>query len=346
MPLPKNMKQLQRSEKWHDKRATGIGGSDWAGVLSSQFPEEHKWSCMRRTYLDKIKAPKDFPPRTGPAAKRGQLLEGIVAEIFKAENDIKYVGYRPVAQELMPGVPLPDWWIGNPDRVFLEKDGEHAILEIKTMMQPVYFDYLENGAPDHYKIQPMHYLGRTGMENAYLAVFWPDGAGFQTEPYPRDDETLRLMLDAGNYFWSLVENKDMPDRCPLSDARCGECPYRKTCRPGYYDNHVPTGPVDLDLTAWAPPIVERLLDVKAQIRELEKEEDALSTELKVGLESNGDIELATCCGQNIKFEKKLSNKTDYDGIWEKHPEIMREFTSALPRRALYIRKMSKKQQTS
>jgi predicted phage-related endonuclease len=342
MPLPQNMKSLQRSEKWHDKRATGIGGSDWSGVLSSQFPEEHKWSCMRRTYLDKIGAPKDFPPKTGAAAQRGQLLEGVVADIFKADYEISYVGFRPVAKELLPGVPLPEWWIGNPDRVILEKNGEHAILEIKTMMREVYFNYLENGAPDHYKIQPMHYLGRTGLENAYLAVFWPDGAGFQVEPYPRDPETLLLMLDAGKYFWGLVESKSIPDRCPLTDERCGQCPYRKTCRPGHYDGHETDGSVDLDATTWAPPIVEHLIEVKAQISELEKEEKEITEALKAGLEQNGDVEIATCCGQNIKFEKTLASKVDYDAIREKHPDIMREFTSAVPRRALYVRKMAKK----
>jgi len=112
-----DLPRIRKSNDWHQQRMKGIGGSDWAAILSDHFPNDYKWSCLRKLYYTKKGIKPDFPEKTSRAAMRGSILEPVVAELFKAHTGCTFTEKIPKAKELYPGKPVPEWWIGNPDYI-------------------------------------------------------------------------------------------------------------------------------------------------------------------------------------------------------------------------------------
>ncbi len=69
-----DLPRIRKSKDWHLQRMKGIGGSDWAAILSDHYPHEYKWSCLRRLYYTKKGIKPDFPEKTSRAAQRGTIL--------------------------------------------------------------------------------------------------------------------------------------------------------------------------------------------------------------------------------------------------------------------------------
>jgi len=231
--------RIQKSAEWHEERRKGIGGSDWAHILSDQHPLEYKWSCIRKLYYDKRGMTPDFPEMTTKAMMRGNILEPVVAELYLAQTGYKLSKRKPRAKMLYRGQKVPVWWIGNTDYIVIAENGVLKVLECKTMNSHVWFPFIEDGLSVGYKLQPQHYLGLTGLEIADVAVMWPDGMDFQVEPVPRDEETLKLMVEAGDWFMNhVVKGNNKPQRPPVTESRCAGCPYGRQCLgKAYFDPH-------------------------------------------------------------------------------------------------------------
>ncbi|MCK5133946.1 MAG: YqaJ viral recombinase family protein [Candidatus Sabulitectum sp.] len=333
-----DLPRIRKSKNWHLQRMKGIGGSDWAAILSDHYPHEYKWSCLRRLYYTKKGIKPDFPEKTSRAAKRGNILEPVVAELFKAHTGCTFTEKVPRAKELYPGKSVPEWWIGNPDYIaVMPGDKKLQGLECKTMNSFVWKQFIENGLSTSYQIQPQHYIGLTGLDVFHVAVMWPDGLEFQTEPVPRNEEMLRLMVDAGEWFMKkiLIEGK-APEHAPVSEQRCAGCMYAKRCLgQSYYEKH------ELDLTDLSSD--EHLYDLLNQLEKLKadktsgKAPDELQDKIKDHIRrTHGDnIEWFFCREHEVAWKKSMGSRFQKDQLLADEPSLapkLRAYTKFFPRR--------------
>lgn len=339
--------RIQKSARWHAKRKKGIGGSDWASILSDQHPEEYKWGCIRKVFYSKAGYTPDFPEGTSRAAMRGNILEPVVAELFKAHAGCRFTNKRPKAKELWPGQPVPEWWIGNVDYIAMMPPDSHLeVLECKTMNVNVWYPFLENGLSVGYEIQPQHYLGRTGLGMSNVAVMWPDGLDFQVKPVARDEETLRLMVHAGNWFMSIVDQKLMPDRPPVTEQRCAGCPFALQCLgKAYYEIHeMSLSDLSKDETLY--DLLIEMDALKASKKTTEKEVERVQEEIqKYIVETHGDdVEQFFCREIEVTWKKSMTSRFQREELLADRPDLaaaIREHTKFFPTRT-FSAKVSKK----
>lgn len=339
--------RIKKSARWHDKRKKGIGGSDWASILSDQHPEEYKWACIRRLYYSKAGYTPDFLEKSSKGAMRGNILEPVVAELFKAQTGCRYTRKRPRAKELYHGQPVPARWRFNLDRLAeMPPDWHQEILEIKTMNRDVWFPFLENGLSVGYKLQPQHYMGITGLDVANVAVMWPDGLDFQIEVVTRDVEILRLMVEAGEWFWSIVEAKKTPDRPPVTEQRCAGCPFALQCLgKSYYEIHeMSLSDLSRDETLY--DLLIELDALKASKKATEKEVERVQEKIqKYIVETHGDdVEQFFCREFEVTWKKGMSSRFQRKELLADRPDLaaaIREHTKFFPTRT-FSAKVSKK----
>ena len=339
--------RIRKSKDWHLHRMKGIGGSDWAAILSDHYPNEYKWSCLRRLYYTKKGIKPDFPEKTSRAAKRGNILEPVVAELFQAHTGCSFTDKIPKATELYPRKPVPEWWIGNPDYIaVMPGDKKLQGLECKTINSFVWKQFIENGLSTSYQIQPQHYIGLTGLDVFHVAVMWPDGLEFQTEPVPRSEEMLRLMADADEWFMRkiLITGK-APEHAPVSEQRCAGCVFARRCLgQSFYEKHV------LDLTDLSCD--DTLYNMLNQLEELKadknsvKAADKLQEQIKDHIRTNhGDnIEWFFCREHEVAWKKSMGSRLQKDLLLADEPSLaqkLRAYTKFFPRRT-FTPKITKK----
>jgi len=342
-----DLPRIRKNTDWHKQRMKGIGGSDWAAILSDHYPKEYKWSCLRRLYYTKKGIKPDFPEKTSRAAMRGNILEPVVAELFQAHTGCTFTGMIPKAKELYPRQPVPEWWIGNPDYIaVMPGDKNLEGLECKTMNSFVWKKFIENGLSTSYQIQPQHYIGLTGLDLFHVAVVWPDGLEFQTEPVPRSEDMLRLMVDAGEWFMKkiLTANK-APAHAPVSEQRCSGCRYAKRCLGmPFYQKH------QLDLTDLSAD--ENLYNLLNELEELKadknasKAADALQEQILQYIRTNhgDDIEWFFCREHEVTWKKSMGSRFQKAELLADEPALAQKFldyTKFFPKRT-FSRKITKK----
>ena len=336
--------RIQKSDTWHKRRLRGIGGSEWNHIMSWQDPKAYKWGCLRRLYYEKKGIPKDFPGTTSRIMLRGQILESIGAELYQSLTGYPYSRKRPRAKYLFGNTPLPKTWIGNPDRVPETPHGL-IILEIKTMGREKFFDMLENELPISHTLQVQHYLGKSGLDIGEIAVLWADGIDMAPpQVVPRDEELLKLMLDAGNWFMNDILTSDTPpDRPPLFPDRCAECEWGRTCLGNEFFELHDTGLVNLSDDAE----LHELLNDRAFAHMEEKEAKDRKANLTEQIEDyiskkyGDDVEHFFCREIEVKWQKGMSLNLDRKALEADHPDIVKKYLNPKPKRT-FSPKVTKK----
>ena len=341
-----DLPRIRKSKDWHLQRMKGLGGSDWAAILSDHYPLEYKWSCLRRLYYTKKGVKPDFPEKTSRAAKRGNILEPVVAELFQAHTGCSFTDKIPRAKELYAGKPVPEWWIGNPDYIAVMPGNRTQGLECKTMNSFVWKKFIENGLPVSYQIQPQHYIGLTGLDVFHVAVVWPDGLEFQTEPVPRSEDMLRLMADAGEWFMNKVLTAGKaPEHAPVTEQRCSGCVYSRRCLgQSYWERH------ELNLTDLSGDdvlhnLLNQLETLKADKNSV-KAADKLQEQIKDHIRANhgDDIEWFFCREYEVTWKKSMGSRFQKDQLLADEPSLapkLRAYTKLFPRRT-FTPKVTKK----
>jgi predicted phage-related endonuclease len=318
-----------------------LGGTDIPHIVSLTEPETYKYQCIRRLWYEKNGVEPDFVfLQTGPMV-RGKLMEKIVAEIFQAESGCRFVRTRPKADELWPGQPRPNWMWPRPDRVFTLPDEEILrILECKTMSRHKFFDMLENGLPFAYKLQPQYYLGATGLEFGTIATMWADGVDYIAEDIERDEETIRMIYEIGEWFMNDVVNQpEPPNRLPLTEDRCGGCPFRLKCLGrGYFEEHV-LHEVALDEDERLYNMLSELEVLKARQKEVKDERAALQDEIQAYLEEHydGEPEKIHCREIDVSWKRSYGSRMDKKAVMSedrKAAQLIQKHTKVYPKRTL------------
>lgn len=285
-------------EEWKNERRKGIGGSDVAAVLGlSKY----------RTPLDVYNEKRGLVSEKAITApmKAGIMLEDTIAQWYMLETNKKVIRDNKI--RIHPEYP---YLYANLDRIILPENGEgRGILEIKTSN---YFaaKYWEDEPPTEYVLQIQHYLDITGYKWGEFAVL-VGGSDFRRYYIERDDELIHLKNLRIKDFW---ENHVMAGRPPepINEEDINKL-YERTVE-GKTVEAVPALIREID----------RLRDVKAQIKTLEEEEETLQESVKLVLKDadtllyKGEV-LATWkqAKDSQKFDEKLF-KAEHKDLYEKY----------------------------
>ena len=266
-------------------RKTGIGGSDAAAIVGLG-----KYATPLSVYLDKT---TDIAKETTDAMERGNALEPFVKSLFERKT-----GWH---------VEPPSVTQRNPDHPFMlaNLDGllpsERALAEFKTAAytSKTKEEWGKEGTdeiPKHYLIQVAHYASVMEADTVHIGVLFGDEKLFQsyralhtlsTETgralsaedldtlqcdfrvytYKRHSDLTRKLINKEKSFWFDHVMKKVP---PCPQAGCVE-DFLKAY-PLATDRAVKVSAADLVK-------VQRLADIKQQIKALEEREDWAKAEV-------------------------------------------------------------------
>lgn len=307
---------------WLKGRQTGIGGSEIAAIVGL-----NQYKTPMQIWESKVNPVQD--EETSQPAYWGTVLEDVVAKEYALRTGNK-------VQRLTKQMRHPDFdfAIANIDRAVVNpdisgnvrwKDGKlttDRILECKTangFMAKQWGEAGTDSVPDAYLIQCQWYLGITGASVCDLAVLI-GGQDFRIYTIARDDELINDLLQQGAVFWELVQNKIEPD-------------------PVNYPEAVKKWAIsDPSLSVQADDLLvddlEQIQSIKAQVKELEAQEDEIKARVLMSLENAETllyqgIKVATC---------KTQTRTSFDAkTFEKdHPELYAQYKKTSSTRVLRI----------
>ena len=307
---------------WLKGRQSGIGGSEIAAIVGL-----NQYRTPMQVWESKVNPVQD--EETSQPAYWGTVLEDVVAKEYALRTGNK-------VQRLTKQMRHPEFSfaIANIDRAVINpeisgnvrwKDGKlttDRILECKTangFMAKQWGEAGTDSVPDAYLIQCQWYMGVTGASVCDLAVLI-GGQDFRIYTILRDDDLINDLLIQGAAFWELVQNKIEPD-------------------PVNYPEAVKKWAIsDPSLSVQADDSLiddlEQIQGIKAQVKELEAQEDAIKARVLVAMQ---DAE--TLLYQGVKVATcKTQTRTSFDAkTFEKdHPELYAQYKKTSSTRVLRI----------
>lgn len=308
---------------WLKGRQSGIGGSEIAAIVGL-----NQYTTPMQVWESKVN-PIVEDNATSEPAYWGNTLEEVVAKEYAKRTGRKI-------QRITTQMRHPDFSfaIANIDRAVINpeisgnvrfKDGKlttDRILECKTANGFSVKQWGEIGSdqvPDSYLIQCQWYMAVTGASICDLAVLI-GGQDFRIYTITRDDDLINDLLIQGAAFWELVQSRTEPDPVNYPEA------VKKWSKS------------DPSLSVQADDLLvddlEQIQTIKAQMKELEAQEDALKARVLMALESAETltyqgVKVATC---------KTQTRTSFDAkTFEKeHPELYAQYKKTSSTRVLRI----------
>ena len=180
------------TQKWHDLRSQGIGGSE-IGTIMGLNPYESAFSLWaKRT------GQIPDPPIDNWAVRFGKAFEEPILKIWAEANpkwDVLILGTYRHAKF--------DYMLANPDAIAVNRDtGEHVILEVKTARS--YWDEV----PPAYHAQVMHYMDVFNVQRSY--IIGVAGWDWQEHEILRDDFEVEVQRNEARRFWDHLQAHVQP----------------------------------------------------------------------------------------------------------------------------------------
>jgi putative phage-type endonuclease len=283
-------------QEWLEARTRGIGGSDAAVVLGLS-----KYKTPFELWLEKT---GQVMPQssTSEAAYFGSLLEDLVAKEFEKRSGKKVRKRNAMFQH-----PKYDFILANIDRFVT---GEKAILECKTASAFQAKEWEGDEIPEAYIVQIQHYLGVLGPEykKGYFAVLI-GGQKFIWKEIERDDELIEMIFQAEINFWN---NHVLANQPPALDgSSAAEQFLAERFAKAEEEKAIP-------LKAEFKDKIERYLELKKLIKELENEKDAIENQIKFELK---DATYGFVGGYQAEWKQHKRNQVDSKKLKAEFPEI-------------------------
>lgn len=308
---------------WLKGRQTGIGGSEIAAIVGL-----NQYKTPMQIWESKVN-PITEDNSTNEPMYWGNVLEEVVAKEYAKRTGRKI--QRITTQMRHPDFEFAianiDRAVVNPEmagRVFW-KDGKlttDRILECKTangFMAKQWGEAGTDSVPDAYLVQCQWYMAVTGASVCDLAVLI-GGQDFRIYTIERDDDLIGSLLVQGAAFWELVQSRTEPD-------------------PVNYPEAVKKWAIsDSSLSVQADDLLiddlEKIQSIKAQVKELEAQEDGLKARVLYALK---DAETLTYQGVKVAT-CKTQTRTSFDAkAFEKdHPELYAQYKKTSSTRVLRI----------
>jgi len=307
---------------WLKGRQAGIGGSEIAAIVGLS-----QYRTPTQVWESKINPVQD--EETSQPAYWGTVLEDVVAKEYAWRTGRKI--QRLTSQMTHPDFPFA---IANIDRAVINpeisgnvrwKNGRvttDRLLECKTanaFMDKQWGEAGTDSVPDAYLIQCQWYMGVTGASICDLAVLI-GGQDFRIYTILRDDDLINDLLLQGAAFWELVQSRTEPD--PVNYPEC----VKKWAKS------------DPALSVQADDLLiddlDKIQSIKAQVKELEAQEDALKARVLTALESAETltyqgVKVATC-------KTQLRNSFDAKTFEKDHPDLYAQYKKTSSTRVLRI----------
>lgn len=207
-----------RDATWLAKRRLGLGGSCWYHALQIE-----PTGCPRRLVYEKRGTEPDFPE----GEPEGYLIRGHKLEALIAEEAEEALGFKLRRQTRLARAPwLPDWWIGNVDRMIVGG----GVFEAKSKNPWLFRKLQRDGVPPGEIAQCQHYLALADRDECLYFCLEPVSWQAWHTTFRRDPNLIQQMLVAGERVWGAVTEGPLPDR-PYNpgDRACRDCPFRWTC---------------------------------------------------------------------------------------------------------------------
>lgn len=307
---------------WLKGRQAGIGGSEIAAIVGLS-----QYRTPTQVWESKINPVQD--EETSQPAYWGTVLEDVVAKEYAWRTGRKI--QRLTSQMTHPDFPFA---IANIDRAVINpeisgnvrwKNGRvttDRLLECKTansFMDKQWGEAGTDSVPDAYLIQCQWYMGVTGASICDLAVLI-GGQDFRIYTILRDDDLINDLLLQGAAFWELVQSRTEPD--PVNYPEC----VKKWAKS------------DPALSVQADDLLindlDKIQSIKAQVKELEAQEDALKARVLTALESAETltykgVKVATC-------KTQLRNSFDAKTFEKEQPDLYAQYKKTSSTRVLRI----------
>jgi putative phage-type endonuclease len=301
--------------QWLELRRTGIGGSDAAAVAGLS-----PWRSPYEVWLEKTGLLPIEMAAPSRAAKWGQALEGIVAQVMAQERGIRIRKRNVVLQH-----PKYPWVIGNIDRVAYTPDGP-AVLEVKTTSRDLGRDDENWPIPVEWQMQIQHYLAITGYDRAFLAVLIA-GQDDRWREILRDDDAICELMEIEAAFWDRVQRRDPP----LPEGTHGELEFLKSRYPVAEPEKRVVLPLD------AASLIEEYRSLSAEATAVEKRRDAVKARLQ---ELLGDAEEGILPGTDapvVTWRNVNQRRLDADALRRSEPELYARYLREMQMRRFEVR---------
>lgn len=307
---------------WLKQRQSGIGGSEIAAIVGL-----NQYKTPMQIWESKVNPVQD--EETSQPAYWGTVLEDVVAKEYALRTGNK-------VQRLTKQMRHPDFEfaIANIDRAIINpaisgnvrwKDGKlttDRILECKTangFMAKQWGEAGTDSVPDAYLIQCQWYMGVTGASICDLAVLI-GGQDFRIYTILRDDDLINDLLIQGAAFWELVQSRTEPDPVNYPEA------VKKWAKSD------PSLSVQADDSLIDD--LEQIQGIKAQVKELEAQEDAIKARVLMSLENAETllyqgVKVATC-------KTQVRNSFDAKTFEKDHPDLYAQYKKTSSTRVLRI----------
>lgn len=204
--------QFSTEAEWLQHRDR-IGGSECSAIIGMN-------PYMTNIELWQIKTgriqPEDISDK--PYVRYGHQAEPLLRELFKLDFPEYRVEYYPNNMILNDGMP---WAHASLDGELVDQDGRRGILEIKTtnILQSMQREKWNDGIPDNYYCQILHYLMVTGYSfvilKAQLKSEWQGEIRLATKHYKIErkdvEDDINYLRRMERDFWDCVKRDRRPD---------------------------------------------------------------------------------------------------------------------------------------
>lgn len=245
--------------QWLRERDKGIGGSDVAALLGmSQWKSPITLWCEKTGRIE----PQDLSGV--PYVEFGNLMEPFVAKWYSEKYPDRTV--RSV-KAILRSIQRP-WALASLDREVKDPELGWGVLEIKTARTK-----WEDGVPDHYLTQVIHYLSVTGRKFADVAVFYRDSCKYEDFRIIPDEEDMEYVVSGVDTFWNDHVEKDV-----MPPTITGQTDESKAIYQLYKYADEEMSPEDADR---AEELCTQIMDLNDRIKPLSEDKSKAANELKL-----------------------------------------------------------------
>lgn len=321
-------------EDWLRDRKNYVGASEVAAIIGLDSYRSPLDVWKKKVYNAEPEASEELRQR----AAFGTRAEDFVAEWLSEKYALKVRKDNKI--RIHPDHPF---FCANLDRVIVGRQYP-GVLEIKTTSREslktwsIYADDI-NPVFMHHWCQVQAQLSVSGYTWGAIGVLPSDSFRGFGEPelieIERDDDFIKLMVEQVVDFWSLVLSETPPPAKTVSDVL-------------YL--HPKAGPPPIEASEETYQTIKRLKMLKTQISQLEKEESALSDQIKIlfgeadEMKFQGEV-LATFKNNRDRIvfdierfaaEKEAEANNckkeviDAKAVEEKYPELFAKYSNSIP----------------
>jgi predicted phage-related endonuclease len=234
----------------------------------------------------------------------GKQLEDSMALRFVQETGMKVQRRNAILQH-----PDHPWMLANVDRLIV---GRNAGLEIKTTSLLNRTDFASGDIPPYYYCQCLHYMAVTGADEWHLAVAVL-GKSFHVFHISRNQQEIDALVEAERIFWQEHVQKQIP---PPPDGSAAASQLIKTMFPSERRDGVLV-PLFGDEAK-----LQQILELDRQIRQLEKESDALKQAIQIEL---GEADGGKANGFQVWWRSQQRASIDSKRLQQEKPDVYQQY---------------------